>query len=262
MMGLAVVIGALYVALFVRPRLRGPSRKRGKERRQADVRPSKTGSAQDVLGFEDIVDDIIILPGKRYRLVLEVMGTVNFPLRSDEEQDMVEASFSTFLMTLAAMNTPVQMYIQSRKLDLQEQIDAIEAQKAGLPDPIRAYADQHAAYLRRWMDYAPYINKRYIVLPFDAPQGYAFDKAKRELLRRKEALERQMARYLTCRTLVTDEIVDLFYTLLNKDKTTSQRSSDAFEKGFFDLWVKGVPMSEARAAVRKEAGADEAGIAG
>ena len=253
MMGLAVVVGAGYVFLVIRPRMSVlAARKRQGPVSGQEKAVQKAGSTQDILGFDDVVDGVVVLPGGRYRLVMEVMGTINFPLMSDEEQDAVEASFSTFLMGLAAMGSPVQMYVQSRKLDLQPQIDAILAGKQDLPANIQAYTDEHAAYLRRWMDYAPYVNRRYIVLPYDAPGGCTFERAKRELLRRKEVLERHVARYLTCRVLDTDEIVDLFYTILNKHKATAQRSQDAFALRFFEPWVKGVSLGEVRAAVAPE----------
>lgn len=248
--GAAIIFGFIYIALFVRPSLtssQGKSTTDKKEKRNASLSAGhrNTGNVQDILGFEDISNGIIRLPGRRFRIVLEVMGTVNFPLRSSEEQDMVEASFSALLSTLATMKSPVQMYVQARKLDLLPQIQEIEERKRDLPEPIQRYADEHKEYLRKWMYYAPFVTKRYLILPFDAPPDYDMQQIQRELWRRKEAVEKQISRYLSCRQLSTQEIIDLLYNLYNKGKATSQRSSDAFKEGFFDLHVKGVRLSEA-----------------
>lgn len=249
-LGVAVLIGFLYILLFVRPSRGKPTSGRSKreEPGAAVAVGRKTGNVQDILGFDDIVDGIVVLPGRRYRVILEVMGTVNFPLRSSEEQDMVEDSFSALLSTLATMKSPVQMYIQARKLDLLPQIQDIEERMRNLPEPVQKYAESHKEYLRQWMYYAPYVTKRYLILPYDAPAESDLQQVKRELWRRKEAVEKQISRYLSCRQLSTQEIIELLYNLYNKAKATSQRPSDAFKEGFFDLHAKGVRLSEAIAA--------------
>lgn len=255
MVGLAVVLGLTYIGLSAyRGKRAGVTMPKVNSRRKSAT-PTKVGNVQALLGFEDIADGLIILPGRRYRIVLEVMGTVNFPLRSSEEQDMVESAFSSLLSTLASMKSPVQMYVQARKLDLLPQITAIDEQKKNLPVAIQAYADAHKEYLSRWMHYAPYVTKRYLVLPFDASPDYSQEQVRRELWRRKEAVEKQIARYLSCRELTTQEIIDLLYTLYNKTKATSQRSADAFSEGFFDLHAKGVRLSEVTAAIPPEGAA-------
>ncbi len=243
MLGLAVVIGAGYVLLVLRPKGNGRASK------SKNHMPTRNpGSVQDLLGFQDIQDGLVVLPGRRYRMILEVMGTVNFPLRSSEEQDMVESSFSALLSTLASMKSSVQMYVQARTLDLLPQITAIDEVERELPEAVAEYARAHKAYLTQWMHYAPYVTKRYLVLPLDASPDLGHDQVRRELWRRKETVERQISRHLTCRELTTEEIVEMLYNLYNKSKATSQRSKDALTEGFFDLHPKGVRLSEVTGA--------------
>ena len=67
----------------------------------------KHGSVQDLLPLEDIVEGVICLRGGEYRAVVQAQS-VNFALKSEEEQEAVMAGYRSFLNSLSH---PVQMLV-------------------------------------------------------------------------------------------------------------------------------------------------------
>lgn len=83
---------------------------------------TKTYTAQNVkdfLDFDDIKDNMIVQNnGKKLIMVVQCQG-VNYDLMSSMEKVSVERGFVQFLNTLTR---PIQLYIQSRKVNLEESI--------------------------------------------------------------------------------------------------------------------------------------------
>ena len=78
----------------------------------------------DFMEFEEIVDNMIVRKnGTQYIMVLQCNG-VNYDLMSEQEKISVEEGFVQFLNTL---RFPVQLYIQSRTLNLRDIIEEYKA---------------------------------------------------------------------------------------------------------------------------------------
>jgi PrgI family protein len=72
-------------------------------------------------------------------------STVNFALRTPQEQEALVASFGRYLHSLTA---PVQVVVRTERLDLSGQIAELRARAGGLPHPaLEAAAMEHADYL-------------------------------------------------------------------------------------------------------------------
>ena len=84
-----------------------------------------TNSVKDFMDFDDIKDNMIIQKnGKRLVMVIQCQG-INYDLMSGVEKAGVEQGFIQFLNTLTK---PIQIYIQSRKVNLEESIDNYKKQ--------------------------------------------------------------------------------------------------------------------------------------
>ncbi len=84
--------------------------------------------------FDDIVDNMISTKdGKRFVMVIECQG-VNYDLMSAMEKNSVERGFVQFLNTLTR---PIQIYIQSRRVNLE---DSIAGYKKRLENIDRSYS--------------------------------------------------------------------------------------------------------------------------
>lgn len=60
---------------------------------------SKKSSSRQQIQIKEVVDNILVLPGNEYRQILET-SSVNFELKSEEEQDVIIDSFQNFLNSL------------------------------------------------------------------------------------------------------------------------------------------------------------------
>jgi hypothetical protein len=78
----------------------------------------------DFMEFDEIVDNMIVRKnGTQYVMILQCNG-VNYDLMSEQEKISVEEGFVQFLNTL---RFPIQLYIQSRTLNLRDIIDEYKA---------------------------------------------------------------------------------------------------------------------------------------
>lgn len=78
----------------------------------------------DFMEFDEIVDNMIVRKnGTQYIMILQCNG-VNYDLMSEDEKIGVEEGFVQFLNTL---RFPIQLYIQSRTLNLRDIIDEYKA---------------------------------------------------------------------------------------------------------------------------------------
>ena len=68
----------------------------------------KHGSVQEMLPLEEIVEGVLCLRGGDYRAVIQAQS-VNFALKSEEEQEAVMAAYRSFLNSLSH---PVQMLVR------------------------------------------------------------------------------------------------------------------------------------------------------
>lgn len=84
--------------------------------------------------FDAIVDRMIVRKkGQQYIMVLECKG-INYDLLSEEEKEAVEAGFVAMLNTL---RFPIQLYVQTRTLDLRNTIKKYEGRTEEIRDQIR-----------------------------------------------------------------------------------------------------------------------------
>ena len=74
-------------------------------------------SIMDFMEFDEIVDNMIVRKNKsQYVMILQCNG-INYDLMSENEKNAVEAGFVQFLNTL---RYPIQLYVQSRTLNLRD----------------------------------------------------------------------------------------------------------------------------------------------
>lgn len=119
----------LFILLFVFINIKMKMKKRSKEtgirqdKEEEKIKTSKdlsVGKILDFMEFEKIEDNMIIQKEKKkYVMVIECKG-VNYDLMSGIEKTGVEEGFLQFLNTL---KYPVQLYIQTRSINLEKSIE-------------------------------------------------------------------------------------------------------------------------------------------
>ena len=118
MFALAVALIFIYLNMKVKEKQKEKEDSAVAESKPVKKSSSKTfnvGSVFDFMEFDKIEDNMIIQKkGARYVMVVECQG-INYDLMSQAEKVGVEEGFIQFLNTLSH---PVQIYTQTRKINL------------------------------------------------------------------------------------------------------------------------------------------------
>lgn len=85
------------------------------------VDSSQVRTAQEFLPFDNISENLLDLGGFKYRKIIEC-SSINYHLKTDDEKEMIEASFARFLNSL---QFPITIYIQTREIDLSNYLESL-----------------------------------------------------------------------------------------------------------------------------------------
>lgn len=122
-------------------------------------------SSQTFLKISEIKDDTIILKNGGLRAILSI-SSINFNLKSEEEQNAIIYSYQGFLNTL---EFPIQIVVRSKKLDIDEYLDTLrkkgEQQKNQL---LQQQTFEYVDYIAKLVEYADIMDKEFfVVVPYD-----------------------------------------------------------------------------------------------
>lgn len=135
----------LFVALFVINIKEKKDAQRRNNRNEEGKQVKKSNiiytpeSIIDFMDFEKVENNMIIQKNGKYLMVVECQG-INYDLMSEMEKVAVEQGFITFLNTL---RYPIQLYIQTRTINLERSIDGY---KKRLEDIKEVYNDAQNEY--------------------------------------------------------------------------------------------------------------------
>ena len=107
--------------------------------------PKPDASTQKYLDIAEIRDDVVILKDGSLRGVI-MTSSINFALKSPQEQEAVISSYVRFLNTI---DFPVQIIIQSRRLDLDNYIEELESKaKKQKNELLKAQIAEYVEYIK------------------------------------------------------------------------------------------------------------------
>ena len=127
---------------------------------------SKPGPAtQRYLDIAEIRDDMVIMNDGTVRSVL-LVSSINFALKSEDEQEAIISAYVTFLNGL---DYPIQVVIQSRRMNIDAYIAALgEQQKKTENELLRTQIVDYTAFVSQLVELGHIMQKRfYVVLPYD-----------------------------------------------------------------------------------------------
>jgi hypothetical protein len=206
--------------------------------------------------FEDLLEDVVDiknhlvhLKNNRFLLYAEV-EPCNYFLRSQSEQEAIDAAFESWLATL---NYPVQWYLQNRYIDLSEPIEEMRKNMMEANDiPLNAleYGKSMLEDLIRWQTSSPrYETKRYIIFPYEVNVNSIEASSKEELQERIEekAWNELYRRYNNARSslrkanmnvqlLTTEGILEVLYHAFNRKKALKAKFKNIREREMLSLY--------------------------
>lgn len=100
----------------------------------------QTEYVQDFMDFDKIYNDMIIRDkGTKFTMVVHCSG-INFDLMSENERTMVEEAF---IELLNFIRFPIQLYVQTRKVDLKDSLKTYGAKISSIESEIRVLVDEY-----------------------------------------------------------------------------------------------------------------------
>ncbi len=212
------------------------------------AKPKPGPSTQQYLDIAEIRDDMVILNDGTVRAVL-LVSSINFALKSGDEQEAIIQSYMTFLNGL---DYPIQIVIQSRKMNIDGYLNRlIDQQKKTTNDLLRSQIGDYRNFVGELVELGQIMQKKFfLVLPYDpitnkrkgffsrlseAMSPIAASKLSKkqlsdrleQLARRTEMLQGELnSMGLASARLDTQSLIELYYEVYNPDLFDTERMSD------------------------------------
>ncbi|MEI8123542.1 MAG: hypothetical protein WCG60_00020 [bacterium] len=196
-----------------------------------------TKATQDFVPVKEIRDGIIMLKDGSMRAIVMV-SSVNFALKSPDEQQAIIIQFQNFLNSL---DFSIQISIQSRELDIRPYIASLEARyRDEIGDLMKIQIKEYIQFVKNFVDQTNIMTKTFfVVIPFsptiinnkDNPlekmlnkqtstsikaKGDNFEENRTQIEQRIGVVSQGLIRCgIRSVQLGTEEIVELFYKIFN-----------------------------------------------
>ncbi|MDI6778092.1 MAG: hypothetical protein QMD77_02775 [Patescibacteria group bacterium] len=150
-------------------------------------------SAQEFVDISEIRDNVVVLKNGTLRAVLMV-SSINFELKSSQEQEAIVASYQNFLNSL---DFPVQILVSSRRLDIDPYLELLDQkEKTQENELLRFQIADYRNFIKNLVGTANIMTKSfYIVIPFALTEGKKetfLDKIKVALNPKQALVEKRM----------------------------------------------------------------------
>ncbi|MEK7091604.1 MAG: hypothetical protein AAB900_01320 [Patescibacteria group bacterium] len=196
---------------------------------------SKSKATQDFVPIREIREGVVILKDGSMRMIL-LVSSMNFSLKSKDEKSAILFQYQNFLNSL---DFHIQIFIQSRRLDIKPYLLTLEAKaKEQTNELLKVQTQEYMDFIKDFAESYNVMSKGFfIVVPyypamisssgnlFSRLLGRAqtkvqansdFSEAKTQLEQRVSVVEQGMKRVgLQTAPLGTEELIELFFRLFN-----------------------------------------------
>lgn len=210
---------------------------------------SKPGPAtQKYLDIAEIKEDVVVLKDGTLRAVM-LVASINFALKSEEEQEAIISQYVSFLNTL---EYPLQVVIQSRKLNIDKYLGRLkESEKGQTNELLRAQIADYRAFVQELVTLGQIMQKTFFVaVPYnpisDKNKGFfsrlmeaftpalsvklaeqKFRERKEQLMNRVENIKGGLSSMgLTAHVLDTQGLIELYYRVYNPETYDTEKLTD------------------------------------
>jgi len=208
------------------------------------IRNKVAVSTQQYLDIAEIKDNTVIMRDGTLRAVLAV-SSINFALKSEDEQNAVISSYVGFLNNI---NSMIQIVIQSRELNIASYLEYLhQCEKEQTNKLLKIQTTEYIEYIKELISIGKIMNKRfYVIVPYspisDQRKGFfsslseafrpatslklkesKFLKYKESLYRRVESVNSSLSSLgVDVHQLDTQELIELYYKTYNPETSKNQ----------------------------------------
>ena len=207
-----------------------------------------SASTQKYIDIGEIKEDIVVMRDGTMRAVL-LVSSINFALKSEEEQNAIIGSYVSFLNNISF---PLQIIIQSRELNIEDYILRLkEKEKEQTNELLKMQTGDYIAYIQELVAMSKIMNKKfYIVVPYnplsDKQKGFfprlldlfrpdstikmkekIFNARRKEIMRRVDnVLGGLSSMGLSSVQLDTQSLIELYYNTYNPITSANEKLVD------------------------------------
>lgn len=180
----------------------------------------KTSSRKQI-GIKSVQDGILILPNNQYRAILEV-SSVNFELKSEDEQDAIIDTYESFLNSVGSS---LQILIRTREIDMDKYLSDLGERLENEAEQV--YVDQlknYEEFIKSLIQTNKILTRKfYVIVPYQNTGKPDFDLIKEHLGLTVDIVAKGMNRLgMQARQLSSIETLDLFYSFYNPQQSKIQ----------------------------------------
>lgn len=195
-------------------------------------------ATQDFVPIKEIRDGVIVLKGGDLRAIV-LANSINLSLKSDDEQKATIIQFQSFLNTL---DFPVQISVQSRRLDIRPYLLLLENRMKVQNEPlIKLQTKEYMEFIKNFTETVSIMTKSFfVVVPYTqtalkSDSGFLkgffnkrnnkeavlaeqldFEEKKSQLEQRVSVIEQGLSRCgIKSVQLGTEEAIEVFYKVFN-----------------------------------------------
>jgi hypothetical protein len=200
-------------------------------------------TTQNFVPIQEIRDGIVILKNGGMRSIV-LASSLNFALKSQEEQNSIMLQFQNFLNSL---DFSVQIFVQSKKLDIRPYIALLEERyKEQVTDLMKIQVREYIEFIKAFVENTNIMSKSFfVVIPYDPAlistkdsplakvipskknntetantENERFQEYRSQLEQRVAVVEQGLVRCgIRAAELGTEEVVELFYKIFNPGET-------------------------------------------
>lgn len=206
-------------------------------------------STQQYIEIAEIHDDTVVLKDNTMVAVL-MISSINFALKSEEEQNAIVQAYISFINSLSF---PVQIVIQSRKLNINNYLDELASkEREQTNELLKIQIREYIRYVKELVDLGDIMSKKfYVVIPYNPEEGVKKQGAvakvlnsfkvnkimslkKEKFLKYKQELDRRInvvqsglqSMMLNSEQLDTQSLIELYYNSYNPEVSERQKMEE------------------------------------
>lgn len=179
-------------------------------------------SSRRQIQIKEVKDGILVLPNNQYRLVLET-SSINFELKSEEEQDVIIDSFQNFLNSLPCQ---VQILIRVREVDIDSYVEQIsESSKTETEQIYKEQIQSYCGFIKNLVSGNKILSRRFYVVIEHRHEGNTkdFSLIKEQINLSRDIVAKGLEKLgMKAKQLDSLELLDMFYSFYNPNQIKTQ----------------------------------------
>ena len=179
-------------------------------------------SSRRQIQIKEVKDSILVLPNIQYRVILET-SSINFELKSEEEQDVLIDSFENFLNSLPC---ELQILVRVREVDIDRYLEQISKITTLEKEKVyKEHINNYCQFIKNLVSGNKILSRRfYVIIPYHHPEkNNDFNLVKEQVNLNRDIVARGLEKLgMKARQLSSLEILDLFYSFYNPSQIKTQ----------------------------------------